>query len=197
MTEINICPITMEPIKKAKALNCMHVFETDAIESWLREHNTCPICRSPVEQPNENANSIAEGYGRSGRSGRSERRPAERNERTNHSFYGAEHGAICDYTSQLNQRCGFTAFSPSFVCGLVGSNFDMVNFVRRFNGFYNDCNNDDFFDERNKDIILERLKKLFRVNASMTPCNEIQKLFKIRLSYAIKYFVKEIINFDI
>ena len=45
---VNICPISMEPIKEAKALNCMHVFEKECIDKWLEQNNTCPVCRFSV-----------------------------------------------------------------------------------------------------------------------------------------------------
>lgn len=41
------CPITMEPITKefAAVTSCYHVFDRDAIASWLTSHTTCPVCK--------------------------------------------------------------------------------------------------------------------------------------------------------
>jgi hypothetical protein len=44
MSEL-ICPITQEPIKNEKRLTCGHIFEADAIECWLVNNETCPVCR--------------------------------------------------------------------------------------------------------------------------------------------------------
>lgn len=42
------CPITMEQIEYPKELECKHVFESHAIEQWLIDNNTCPVCRFQV-----------------------------------------------------------------------------------------------------------------------------------------------------
>ena len=41
------CSITMEPIRKQKAsiTSCGHIFQTEAIREWLKDHDTCPECR--------------------------------------------------------------------------------------------------------------------------------------------------------
>lgn len=41
------CPITMEPITKetSAVTSCYHVFDRDAIASWLVTHTTCPVCK--------------------------------------------------------------------------------------------------------------------------------------------------------
>jgi hypothetical protein len=46
--ENKICPITMEKIEFPKRLKCNHEFETVAIEQWLIDNNTCPVCRDEV-----------------------------------------------------------------------------------------------------------------------------------------------------
>jgi SUMO ligase MMS21 Smc5/6 complex component len=28
--------------------SCFHIFETDAIQTWLRGHTTCPVCKQAV-----------------------------------------------------------------------------------------------------------------------------------------------------
>jgi hypothetical protein len=44
-----LCPITMEPIKKTTAYitSCGHVFQQSAIRHWLQDKTTCPECRQP------------------------------------------------------------------------------------------------------------------------------------------------------
>ena len=45
-----LCPITMEPINAATATvtSCGHIFQTAAIEQWLRSRRQCPECRGPL-----------------------------------------------------------------------------------------------------------------------------------------------------
>jgi len=43
--ESDLCPITYAPISTAGVTSCGHVFERDAILSWLSIRNTCPVCR--------------------------------------------------------------------------------------------------------------------------------------------------------
>lgn len=43
--ESDFCPITNAPISTAGVTSCGHVFEREAILSWLSTRNTCPICR--------------------------------------------------------------------------------------------------------------------------------------------------------
>jgi hypothetical protein len=42
------CPITMNPLTVQSATcvaPCYHIFDKDAIATWLKTHNTCPECR--------------------------------------------------------------------------------------------------------------------------------------------------------
>lgn len=43
----NICPITLDPIKKESCsiTSCFHVFNKDAIAIWLSSNDTCPVCK--------------------------------------------------------------------------------------------------------------------------------------------------------
>ena len=42
------CPITLEKFKENEtiiALPCEHIFRKDAIDEWVEENPTCPVCR--------------------------------------------------------------------------------------------------------------------------------------------------------
>jgi len=43
-----LCPITMEPIQAATATvtSCGHIFQTAALDKWLRSRRECPECRA-------------------------------------------------------------------------------------------------------------------------------------------------------
>lgn len=45
-----ICPICIEPLSDPRALPCAHVFDHACVERWIRSNNSCPICRTPVNQ---------------------------------------------------------------------------------------------------------------------------------------------------
>jgi hypothetical protein len=68
------CPICIDDMKEgdqAIFLPCKHWFHEDCVVLWLKEHNTCPICRSPIEknEPGDGANRDA---GQSGGPGSSD-----------------------------------------------------------------------------------------------------------------------------
>ncbi|PNY23979.1 RING finger protein [Tolypocladium capitatum] len=56
-TECTICIDEMKIGDKAVFLACKHWFHEDCVVLWLREHNTCPICRTPVEKRGGNGRS--------------------------------------------------------------------------------------------------------------------------------------------
>lgn len=56
-TECTICIDEMKIGDKAVFLSCKHWFHEDCVVLWLKEHNTCPICRTPVEKRSDNGNS--------------------------------------------------------------------------------------------------------------------------------------------
>lgn len=53
------CTICIEEIKKGEEvlmLPCKHWYHGECVVLWLKEHNTCPICRMPIENRDEEAN---------------------------------------------------------------------------------------------------------------------------------------------
>lgn len=49
-TECSICIDDLNEGDLAAHLPCKHWFHEECVVAWLREHNTCPICRSPIEK---------------------------------------------------------------------------------------------------------------------------------------------------
>ena len=46
--EFPVCPVCTEDIKvseKAMFMPCGHIFHPDCLKPWLKDHNTCPVCR--------------------------------------------------------------------------------------------------------------------------------------------------------
>lgn len=54
-TECTICLDEFEIGQKVAHLPCKHWFHEDCVVLWLKAHNTCPICRHPVETPQARA----------------------------------------------------------------------------------------------------------------------------------------------
>ncbi|WYZ46044.1 hypothetical protein EsH8_IX_000269 [Colletotrichum jinshuiense] len=50
-TECTICIDDFSEGDDATVLPCKHWFHDQCVVMWLKEHNTCPICRTPIEQP--------------------------------------------------------------------------------------------------------------------------------------------------
>ena len=49
------CVICLENFKnkdKAIILPCIHLFHNDCIKSWLKKHNSCPICKFEISRNN-------------------------------------------------------------------------------------------------------------------------------------------------
>lgn len=49
--ECSICIEEMKVGDKAVILPCKHWFHDECVTIWLRAHNTCPVCRSSIEEP--------------------------------------------------------------------------------------------------------------------------------------------------
>ncbi len=45
----NTCIICLEEIKKAKKLNCGHIFHLNCLRRWLEQNVQCPTCRTKIE----------------------------------------------------------------------------------------------------------------------------------------------------
>jgi hypothetical protein len=51
------CTICIDEMKLGETviyLPCKHWFHEDCVVLWLKEHNTCPICRTPIEKNDRN-----------------------------------------------------------------------------------------------------------------------------------------------
>lgn len=48
--ECTICIDEMSEGDEVTVLPCKHWFHGECVVLWLKEHNTCPICRSPIEK---------------------------------------------------------------------------------------------------------------------------------------------------
>lgn len=53
--ECTICIDEMKEGDSAMFLPCKHWFHEECVVLWLKEHNTCPICRTPIEKSNQTA----------------------------------------------------------------------------------------------------------------------------------------------
>ena len=45
------CPVCMEDIvKKGLKLPCGHIFDRNCVTTWLKQHNSCPVCRKGIDE---------------------------------------------------------------------------------------------------------------------------------------------------
>ncbi|KAH7327923.1 hypothetical protein B0I35DRAFT_472690 [Stachybotrys elegans] len=49
-TECTICIDDMNLGDTAAILPCKHLFHEECVLLWLKQHNTCPVCRAPIEK---------------------------------------------------------------------------------------------------------------------------------------------------
>ncbi|PHH71970.1 hypothetical protein CDD82_6233 [Ophiocordyceps australis] len=56
-TECTICIDEMKVGDRAVVLPCKHWFHEECVVLWLKEHNTCPICRTPIEKTGNSSGS--------------------------------------------------------------------------------------------------------------------------------------------
>lgn len=48
MPSCHICITDFEMKEKTLLLPCGHMYHMKCIEPWLKEHNTCPVCRKEL-----------------------------------------------------------------------------------------------------------------------------------------------------
>lgn len=77
--ECTICIDDMKLGDEVTVLPCNHWFHEECVVLWLKEHNTCPICRAPIEKRDANENrGPNDGNGEAGDSpGNHQRRASE------------------------------------------------------------------------------------------------------------------------
>ena len=63
VTECSICQENFEEGETLMKLHCRHLYHAECVQSWLKEHNTCPLCRIEMPQaaPNTTRTSTTEG----------------------------------------------------------------------------------------------------------------------------------------
>jgi hypothetical protein len=51
------CPVCLCKFSRGEAgvakLKCSHVFHRDCLGPWFKEHHTCPVCRTDIDEENE------------------------------------------------------------------------------------------------------------------------------------------------
>lgn len=48
------CPVCMDDIKdKGTKLPCGHIFDKNCATTWLKQHDSCPVCRKSIQQNTE------------------------------------------------------------------------------------------------------------------------------------------------
>ena len=48
MPSCHVCITDFDMKEKGMFLPCGHIFHPKCIEPWLKEHNTCPVCRKEM-----------------------------------------------------------------------------------------------------------------------------------------------------
>jgi hypothetical protein len=66
------CSVCIDEMKVGDTiitLPCKHMFHEDCLVAWLKEHNTCPNCRAPIEKSEPREGSDQSNIGQAGGSG--------------------------------------------------------------------------------------------------------------------------------
>lgn len=74
--ECTICIDDMHLGDEVTVLPCKHWFHGECVVLWLKEHNTCPICRAPIEKRDANESRPNDGNGEAGGSSENHQRRA-------------------------------------------------------------------------------------------------------------------------
>lgn len=90
--ECTICIDEMHLGDEVTVLPCKHWFHGECVVLWLKEHNTCPICRAPIEKRGENNAGGNNGNGGSGAGDDSGNQPPRRASGARLGSFGALFG---------------------------------------------------------------------------------------------------------
>ncbi|KAL2267486.1 hypothetical protein VTJ83DRAFT_4763 [Remersonia thermophila] len=84
------CTICIDELKRGQevmVLPCKHWYHEECVVLWLREHNTCPMCRKPIEE-------AGGGPGHGNASGSSSSNSNNNNNNNNNSNFGGGWGGV-------------------------------------------------------------------------------------------------------
>lgn len=110
--ECTICIDDMHLGDEVTVLPCNHWFHGECVVLWLKEHNTCPICRAPIEKRDANENRPNGGNGETGDSSGNNQRGASGDEQLPSSG-GWLGSASSGWTSGSSRTGGFGGSSRS------------------------------------------------------------------------------------
>ncbi|KOS21416.1 putative RING finger protein [Escovopsis weberi] len=102
-TECAICIDNMKVGDMAAFLPCKHWFHEECVVLWLKEHNTCPVCRASIERREANGN----GNGNGGRNDRTNPTAPQ-----NPSFLRRATSTVSGGIPILNHRSNSTQQAP-------------------------------------------------------------------------------------
>jgi len=224
MSELRNCPITMEEIKDPFTLSCAHVFEREAIRNWLKNNNTCPICRTPQETENNIERIQNNNICRTPQETENNIERIQNNniERIQNSVGRRQNRNIMqiigDMSSRGNDNNNFyeihnffhnvnniakeqNLLSNSYIDSIINNINTNSTFYKIYNGFAfnpNDCMICEYHEDK-KDLILSKLKKIYRAISFMDidPRQNFTYLLKLKFLNTIKSYKKNIMDFDI
>lgn len=56
------CAVCLSLVKEGEVVRqlpaCMHLFHVGCVDTWLRSHSTCPLCRATVEAPSKEKDQV-------------------------------------------------------------------------------------------------------------------------------------------